>query len=638
LTLVVDSTDLVAEIDESDNVFQTKLVVLPAPEPEDQPLQPARLPDLAPIVPPGWPAPIIASAYSGAELEGPLSVKALSYIRYAIENQGLASAPENVHTQLYFDGTLVSKEFWSGAIVGNPVTRSEWDGLSDVVTVTPGEHTLRLLVDPHNLITESDETNNSYEVTLRWDSGEAPALQVALPTPIPDLPDPPLLPNLVPGLRFGWDGALIASNRQDTYEDGQLIIGEPVYIDMVVRNESSVELVDPYQVLLYFDDTLVKTLDVEDGTPAGSIQWWPDWDELTREIEPTEGVHILRMEIDRANRIPELDESDNTYVKEFEWRRVRVPPDPLGSYSDDDVSNFLSPLRELVDSDQIVVDADDPALADEVLGVAAAGYHLLTGKRIIDQEVDVSLLTHQGFIDWLDDSCAEDYIVKDPVQYQGIRDECERAKSEFLGFTTIRENRIAVVVDAERKPAAVINTLAHELGHMNQHLVNPEQSEATRSFFLQGILEAEAQQFQRSFWLALEEWTGLSLLAYPDHSGFHSVINQNLEFKLRDLASDEHSLGFMIQWLAVLDDPLLSDLRTQLLSDGALNLESSIRLHEYFFAMPGEVIPAYVDARMQSLSAYLDTIEAIATSRLVLDMNPDTEGVAKLRAVGLLTP
>ncbi|MDP6716873.1 MAG: CARDB domain-containing protein, partial [SAR202 cluster bacterium] len=155
LTLVVDSTDLVAEIDESDNVFQTKLVVLPAPEPEDQPLQPARLPDLAPIVPPGWPAPIIASAYSGAELEGPLSVKALSYIRYAIENQGLASAPENVHTQLYFDGTLVSKEFWSGAIVGNPVTRSEWDGLSDVVTVTPGEHTLRLLVDPHNLITES---------------------------------------------------------------------------------------------------------------------------------------------------------------------------------------------------------------------------------------------------------------------------------------------------------------------------------------------------------------------------------------------------------------------------------------------------------------------------------------------------
>ncbi|HIM91678.1 MAG TPA: hypothetical protein EYM52_13275, partial [Dehalococcoidia bacterium] len=49
-------------------------------------------------------------------------------------------------------------------------------GLSEVVRLTPGEHTLKLHVDPHNLIDESDETNNSYEVTFMWDSGEASAL------------------------------------------------------------------------------------------------------------------------------------------------------------------------------------------------------------------------------------------------------------------------------------------------------------------------------------------------------------------------------------------------------------------------------------------------------------------------------
>ncbi|MCH2315178.1 MAG: hypothetical protein MK524_02045 [SAR202 cluster bacterium] len=118
-----------------------------------------------------------------------------------------------------------------------------------MVRLTPGEHTLKLHVDPHNLIDESEETNNSYEVTFMWDSGEVPVLQLPRPSPPPGLPDPPLLPNLVPGLRFGSDGALIASNRQDTFKDSQLIVSEPVYIDVVVRNESSVDLACSYEVL-----------------------------------------------------------------------------------------------------------------------------------------------------------------------------------------------------------------------------------------------------------------------------------------------------------------------------------------------------------------------------------------------------
>lgn len=142
----------------------------------------------------------------------------------------------------------------------NQVTRSEWAGLSEVVRLTPGEHTLKLIVDPHNLIDASDETNNNYEVTFMWGGGEVPVLQLPRPSPPPDLPDPPLLPNLVPCLRFGSDGALIVSNRQDTFKDSQLIVSEPVYIDVVVRNESSVDLASSYEVLLFFDDQLVETL------------------------------------------------------------------------------------------------------------------------------------------------------------------------------------------------------------------------------------------------------------------------------------------------------------------------------------------------------------------------------------------
>jgi hypothetical protein len=553
-------------------------------------------------------------------------------------NQGRASTPENVYTQLYYDGVLVSKEFWSGAILGDEVVRQEWDGLSETVRVTPGEHTLKFLIDPHNLILESDETNNTYEVTLLWGSGEVPPLIAPTPIPVLPLPEPPVLPNLVPGWRFGWDGPLIVSNVPDTFKSGQVIIGESVYIDVVVRNESSVDLSDPYQIHLYFDDQLVQTLDVKDGTPAGSTQWWPDWDRLDAEVDITEGLHILRLEIDEDNQVAELDETDNSFSKEIQWFRKIAPPDPDASYSEDDLDNMLVDLRGLVDSDQNVINSGNVKLSDRVMEVATAGYYLLTGRRLVDENVEITLLSHQGFLDWLDDSCDEDFVIKDPSQYQSIRDECENAKSEFLGFTTTGMGRVIIVVDAERSAADVINTLAHEFGHMRQKLVHPEQSEGDRTYALRGILEAEAQQFQRTVWLALEERTGLSLLTYPDYPAFHSVIDQNLEFRMRDIATDEHSLGFMIQWLAVLDDPALSDLRLQLLFDGTLNREASERLFDYLLAIPREGIPGYVNDRIQSLGSFVENIRSMAKGRLIAGLNPDLEGIPELRVVGLLTP
>ena len=347
-TLIVDSTDLVAETNESDNTFQTSVIVVAAPDPQIPPPIPNRLPDLATGKSPGWLDPIIASAYSGAELQGPLFMNELSYVRYAIENQGLASTPDNVHTKIYYDGKLVRQEFRSGTIMDNQVTRSEWAGLSEVVRLTPGEHILTLLVDPHNLIDESDETNNSYEVTFMRGGGEVPVLQLPRPSPPPDLSDPPLLPNLVPCPRCGSDGALIVSNRQDTFKGSHLIVSEPVYIVVVVRNESSVDLASSYEVLLFFDDQLVETLGAKNGTPAGSIQWSSDWDSLTSEVELEAGVHSPQIGIGPLNRVTELDETDNVHVKEFEWLCEKAPPVSVVSDSDDDAC--LSSLPSLIEN------------------------------------------------------------------------------------------------------------------------------------------------------------------------------------------------------------------------------------------------------------------------------------------------
>ena len=60
------------------------------------------------------------------------------------------------------------------------------------------------------------------------------------------------------------------------------------------------------------------------------------------------GVHSLKIEIGPLNRVTELDETDNVYVKEFEWLGEKMPPEPVVSYSDDDAR--LRSLPSLIEN------------------------------------------------------------------------------------------------------------------------------------------------------------------------------------------------------------------------------------------------------------------------------------------------
>ena len=60
-------------------------------------------------------------------------------------------------------------------------------------------------------------------------------------------------------------------------------------------------------------------------------------------MELEAGVHSLKIEIGPLNRVAELDETDNVYVKEFEWLSETAPPEPVVSYSDDDARLRSSP-------------------------------------------------------------------------------------------------------------------------------------------------------------------------------------------------------------------------------------------------------------------------------------------------------
>ena len=101
---------------------------------------------------------------------------------------------------------------------------------------------------------------------------------------------------------------------------------------------------------------------------------------------------------------------------------------------------------------------------------------------------------------------------------------------------------------------------------------------------------------------------------------------------------DEHNLGFLLQWLVILDDPELILLRGELESTGQLSMESSDELFSYLVNLPSSSMVTYADDRLISLETHRDTILALAKGRLIEGLHPDSEGRGALITPGLLAP
>jgi hypothetical protein len=195
-----------------------------------------------------------------------------------------------------------------------------------------------------------------------------------------------------------------------------------------------------------------------------------------------------------------------------------------------------------------------------------------------------------------------------------------------------------VVVNGERGGADVLGALAHELGHMRQDILNPDQTESGEGFYMTSIQEAQAQQFERAFWLTLDRFAEDELMAYPAYPVFRKHLSSTLDFWLRDRMRDDHSMGYLLQFLAVLDDPELSELREELLSRGSLVYGSSMALFEHLVDIEPEDAQDYVEARLESLAENREVIEAIAWGRLKEGLAPEQEGHPSLLIPALLMP
>jgi hypothetical protein len=637
LKLVVDPTNLIRETDETDNEIEITRTWLPDDNGTTPTPVPDRLPDLAPHTPDDWSAALIASPYENEVTDGPLSVDMPTYVSAVIWNQGLVSISDDVWIYLYVDEVLVDMRLTSGMLAEDPAARSRFQDLLQRVPLSPGVHTLKVVADPNDLVVESNEDNNVFEREFAWGTGT-----VASPTPVPTasplvLPAAPTLPNLVPGWRFGWDGPIVVSHEPESFLDGPLTVDRPSLVDILVFNRST-QAAGPYSVDLYLDGEKIQRFEMDRGSVSREVNVVGDWEGLAENAPLTEGIHVLKMVIDPDNVVSETDETDNTYEKTFSWGKGEIVAAEPRSYDEGTLRQMLSALPELLDIRDNVIDGNGEAYAEEVLRVADAGYYLVTGRSMFDERVNVLLLGRQDYLDWIESSFDNQFAIRDPSTYESLALRKEVMRARATGFKTRDEGKVTVVVDAERGVADVINSLAHELGHMLQDLSTVDESESDVSYLVQGIHEAEAQQFQRTMWLAIEEFTGLSLTSYPTYANFRNLTDERLSAAIRNRGRDEHELGLLLQWLVVIDDPAFADLRQKAIVEFGLDASESLKLFEYLVNLDPNTANAYVTERLEALPNAINLIRAAAWGRLQPVSEIQYEGQRDLRVAALLMP
>ena len=627
LRFVLDPLDQVSETDETDNTYSIDLLVTGA----SAPLPTGRLPDLRPLTPEGWSAPLVATSYPTAVTHGPLSIEVTTYLLYALENAGPVSALGDVRVQVSLDGVVVIEDVWRSLRSGSRIAEeSRSDELLGLLDLEPGVHTIELTIDPGNVIAESDETNNTYTAEFVWETGPVALERPLLATP-PSGPPHITLPNLKPDWQLGTDRPLIVASQSGSERSTRLTRGDDIFFSAYVLNESWVDT-GPFEVALYYDDVLVSTLR-SDGARAGFVNFWADR-RMDGVPTATRGTHTMRFVIDPTNQVAESDESDNTFEITFEVPPGFTAPPPSDPPTTSELDASLDGLRDLLDDPRPVLGEGGSGAASTLLEAAAAGYFLATGRVLADDPIDTMLFDKPGFHAAIDAGHLDNFALATPQEYASVLEAREALKS-IPGFKTVAGNRIVILVDASRPFADSLNTVAHELGHALQAIVNPDQTDPSSVAF-DAVHEAQAQVFERVFWLAIQDYLGTDLMTYPAHETFSAHIDFVVDRWEADL-TEEHNLGYLLAWTAVLVDVSISHLGDALQSERGLDLAQTKELYDHLVGLDVSTVVDYVDARREFLDSAADWARVIAKERLDEDAGQN-EGSSDTFTPALLMP
>ena len=140
-----------------------------------------------------------------------------TYISWAVLNDGRSNIDRSFFIDVSVNGLVVGRWQIEGVEANQLLSAADWEALSERVRLQPGRNTLKLVIDPTDLIPETDEYDNVYEAEFTW---EPPSSASATPTPTPGK-----LPDLTPSVPEGWMDSLIATPYRGDKMDGPLLRG-----------------------------------------------------------------------------------------------------------------------------------------------------------------------------------------------------------------------------------------------------------------------------------------------------------------------------------------------------------------------------------------------------------------------------
>jgi len=144
----------------------------PTPTPIPTPTPWATKPDLVPFQGVDWPFPLLPSSVAGSRSVYTLYAGEITYLDWGIFNNSSVNVNTSFTITVYLDSVPIIQYPFDG------INANSYSGFDDwqMIVGSTGYHTLKIVVDNGDTVSEVDESNNSWEGQFYWNPNPTPVL------------------------------------------------------------------------------------------------------------------------------------------------------------------------------------------------------------------------------------------------------------------------------------------------------------------------------------------------------------------------------------------------------------------------------------------------------------------------------
>ncbi len=258
----------------------------------------------------GWSKSIIISnkKYDSDEYDDitddEITTENTAYCNFSFTNDGSKDITNDFYFSIYVDGEIYKeKKFEGGDVESGDLW--VWGGVS-LGNLDAGTHTIKVVLDSEDDITETDETDNEYTKTIEVTSEDN---------------NNDTDKNLAFNLWEGWSESIVISNQKyasgefDDISDDDITSDETAYCNFSFTNDGSEKITNEFYVYIYVDGELYTKDIFDDGDVlAGYSYVWGGFSLGNLDT----GSHTIKVVLDAKDAIDETDETDNEYTKTIE--------------------------------------------------------------------------------------------------------------------------------------------------------------------------------------------------------------------------------------------------------------------------------------------------------------------------------